>query len=1112
MQKYFAAWFGLMIGSFLWGQGSAQMNGTVRDQSGSAVPGAVIKITQTATGAVRTANSSDDGQYSFTALPLGPYLVEVTKEGFSKYVQSGVVLQVNSNPTVDASLKVGSVSDQVVVEASAALIETQSTGVGTVLDNQRVLEMPLNGRQVTELIFLAGAANAVPLVAQGSVNSVRNYPTVVISVSGGINNGITYTLDGANHNDSYNNLNLPLPFPDALQEFKVETSALSAQYGLHSAGAVNVVTKSGTNQIHGDAFEFLRNGDLNARQAIPSTTPRDNLRRNQFGGVIGGPIKKDQLFFFAGYQGTTVRSAPPSSQAFVPTAKMQAGDFTDYASAACNLGTAKTLTGYPTNIIPKTDLNPAALIISSKLPVTTDPCGKVFYGLKNNSNESQGLLRFDYQKSAKHNLFGRYFIANLDQPSTYDGVNPLTFTTLAAHFRVHTLSIGDTYLFGSGMVSSFRIGATRSESPKIPVPFDTWKSLGVNAVSIGAPLIRLNVSSGFAIGGGNTIISEPIAGPDVNIAEDLSMVRGNHQIQVGGSWIRTSMSNKSGLQATGAISINATGGTGLALSNFMVGRVASWTQGNLQQYYLRNEYYALYAQDNWKISRRLTLNYGVRWEPYLPITSKYPTLFAHFDQSRFDQGLKSSVFVNAPAGVTFPGDPTYTAGNAPHDRNLNKFVPRIGLVWDPKGDGKMIVRASYGMLTDRFNFNSYTAFSQDPPTGNTITNTGQPASAGQPAIPVNLSDPWATYPGGVSPLPTLPSKNMVFNQFTSWVTHPFDYKQLYLNQWNLSIQRQLGKDWLLTATYLGNNTIHLTTETQLNPAVYVPGFCPLGSTTACSTTTNTNQRRRLFLQNPTEGKYFAYVNQLSDGGTGSYNSLYLAAQKRLSTGVSVLANYTWSHCISDLWNGWVGNNASSSVSIGPRSMDRGNCLTSDSRQVFNLSVVAQTPKFSNRLVRMVAGDWQISPIVRLRSSDFVTVHSGTVGISGQGGNSTLPGEHVLLKDPNGIYPANQTASNWLNPAAFALPTTPAGAAAPVIGNLGLFNIKGPGTVTMDVGVSRTFTLMEGKTLQLRGEAFNLPNFVNLGSPVASLNSNGTFGTILTSKDPRIVQVAMKFAF
>src|ERR1019366_1711969 len=232
----------------IWAQGSmAQIGGIVRDASGLAIAGAGVKATQTATGAARTATSSSNGEYQLTNLPIGPYQIEISKTGFSKYVQSGVILQVASSPTIDATLQVGAVSDQVTVQADAALVETRSTGVGQVVDAQRVVELPLNGRNATELIFLAGMAN----VAQntGSINSVRNYPTVVVAVAGGISNGTTFLLDGASHNDAYNNLNYPLPFPDAMQEFKVETSALPAQYGFHSAAAVNVVTKSGANQF-----------------------------------------------------------------------------------------------------------------------------------------------------------------------------------------------------------------------------------------------------------------------------------------------------------------------------------------------------------------------------------------------------------------------------------------------------------------------------------------------------------------------------------------------------------------------------------------------------------------------------------------------------------------------------------------------------------------------------------------------------------------------------------------------------------------------------------------------------------------------------------------------
>src|SRR6516225_1851471 len=315
-----------------WGQGAtAQINGTVRDASGLEVPGAEVKLTQTATGAIRSMNTGGGGSYVFTNLPIGPYLLEITKDGFNKYLQSGIILEVDSNPTIDVALKVGAVVEQIVVEAGAAMVETRSTGIGQVVDNQRVLEMPLNGRNPIELVFLAGMAS---YPGNGAINTVRNYPTVVVSVAGGQGNGLTYLLDGANYQDPYNNLSLPLPCPDALQEFKVETSALPAQYGFHAAAAVNAVTKSGTNRFHGDAFEFLRNGDFNARDFFAAT--RDTLRRNQFGGTGGGPIKKDKLFFFAGYQRTSQRSDPSFQSAFIPTAAALSGDFTVLASPLCN--------------------------------------------------------------------------------------------------------------------------------------------------------------------------------------------------------------------------------------------------------------------------------------------------------------------------------------------------------------------------------------------------------------------------------------------------------------------------------------------------------------------------------------------------------------------------------------------------------------------------------------------------------------------------------------------------------------------------------------------------------------------------------------------------------
>ena len=274
---------------------------------GGAIPGAEVTATKTDTGQVRTVFTGADGAYALPNLPIGPYQLKVVLQGFNTYVRDGIVLQVGSNPEINVTLAVGAISEQVTVTANSTLVETKNTGVGQVIDNQRVMELPLNGRQATELIFLSGLATSAPA---GDLNTNKNFPTVTISVAGGQANGITYIMDGGTHNDPFNSLNLPTPFPDALQEFKVETSALPARYGYHAASAVNLVTKSGSNQVHGDAFEFNRDYHFIARNYF--APERDSLNRNQFGGTLGAPIVKNKLFVFGGYQGRIEKSNPPT--------------------------------------------------------------------------------------------------------------------------------------------------------------------------------------------------------------------------------------------------------------------------------------------------------------------------------------------------------------------------------------------------------------------------------------------------------------------------------------------------------------------------------------------------------------------------------------------------------------------------------------------------------------------------------------------------------------------------------------------------------------------------------------------------------------------------------
>jgi hypothetical protein len=1092
MKRVLTEVFGALVILFLtctglWAQAtsSAQISGTVKDQSGAVLPGTEIQVTQTATGAVRNAVSGEDGAYVITNLPIGPYMLEVTLSGFRTYVQTGIVLQVNSSPTVNAVLEVGQVSETVEVQADAAMVETRSTGVGTVIDNSRILELPLNGRQVTQLIFLAGMASpSVGSISTG-INSTRNYPTVMIALAGGAGDGVTYLLDGANHNDPHNSLNYPLPFPDALQEFKVEASALPAQYGYHSNAAISAVTKSGTNRFHGNLFEFVRNGVFNARNFFAPR--RDTLKRNQFGGVIGGPIIKDKLFFFGGYQATLERSDPPTAIAYVPTPAMLAGDFTTMASPACN-GRQLTLAaaqGFVNNQISPSRFDPVALRISSLLPTTSDPCGKVTFGLKSNSDEHLFLGRIDYQRTQRDSIFGRIWIANLVRQSTYDGKNPLSINNSQSNFRITSFVLGNTRLLSASTVSSFRTSFSRGMVEKPLDQFYTWGDLGVRNVTplLGKTMAITVQGTGFSFGGGNALLNK---GPsqNFNIAEDINVLKGAHQIAFGGSYIHARYFQNGPQSAPGQMAFNGSV-SGMPLADFLLGNASGWNQGNVSWQYTNQHYLGLFLQDTWKANGRFTVSYGLRWEPYMaPYDSN--NRFSHFDSALFDQNVKSTVYVNAPAGRIFSGDPQYKVGNAPHNSRYPVFLPRVGLAWDPQGDGRTAVRAAYGIFTYRKEMHSYVNFTIQSPFGNRVDLTN-----------VRMSDPWGSYAGG-NPFPLVLDKNVPFPTYGSTVTHQWDSDAPYMQQWNLNIQRQITTDWLVTANYIGNNTIHYPIGVQLNPAVFMGlGPCTINGVnySTCSTTANTNQRRVHYLKNPSPGQYYAQIGEMQNIGTANYHGLLLSSQKRMSNGVSVLANYTWSHCISDPWENSLGG---PSILPGNRKAFHSNCSSGDTRHIFNLSAVLQMPRFSSPRLRWLASDWQLSPIIQTRSAQFFTVTQGV--------DTALSG--ISIQTPNLVgnpYPSDQNVNRWIDRAAFQTP------ALGTYGNLGHFNMKGPGVFQFDVALSRTFAIGEGKTVQLRSEAFNILNHANFAPPASALNS-AAFGQIQRAGEPRILQFALKFGF
>jgi hypothetical protein len=1119
--------------NLVWAQATAQISGTVRDASGAVLPGVQVTATQTDTGVSRTTVSNETGFYSLPSLTLGPYKVEASLPGFRTFTQTGTVLQVGSNPVIDVKMEVGQVAQVVEVQADAAAIETRSVGVGTVIETQRVVDLPLNARQVTDLITLSGLA-----VRTGSSPGYNMDTGVNISVAGGTSYSVQYNLDGASHLDNYVGTNMPLPFPDALQEFKIVTSAQDASSGGHSSAAVNAVTKSGTNQLHGDAFWFVRNAALNARDAF--APKNDQLKRNQFGGTIGGPIKKDKVFFFIGYQGTTTRQTPLETTAFVPSIAMRSGDFSSYINPAngCPSGAAVR------NIVDANGklifaLSPAAVEISKRLPQTTDPCGRVSTGNPLDENRLQMPARLDYQLSPKQTFFARYMLTRIETKIPYD-LRPndvLTSTGYGADDTAQSLAFGDTYVISSKLVNSFRISGNRVGANKIPAKFFSPADVGVKNMYSYIPAFTAITGPGFSLGIPANFAVSTTAMTNFGVNDDVTMVRGSHQFAFGGSVNRGLLYTRSNAWApgflifTGAIpnvgAIPGLGtpivGTGAAITDFLTGRVTQLHQANPNPENLTQNYFAFYLQDTWKATRKLTLNYGLRWAPFMPMQFTDGNIYT-FSLENFYKGVQSKVIPSAPPGFSYPGDPGFH-GKSGMESQWKNLEPRVGIAWDPSGDGKMVIRLGGGIAYDFIRMDLHENTSSVAPFRlsvlPTVVSLDNPYPAGNP-FPYNFDAAHPTFPS--TPL------------YQGFLPIPPNLKTTQQYSWNLAIQRQLTPNLFASATYVGTQIIHAWNAIELNPGLYVSGNCTAGqygltAPGACTQSTNVNNRRLLGLANPNAPNVqtLGSITQLDDGGTQHYNGLLLNARFRLGSRLNLDGNYTWSHCIGLPISTLTGFGATYPhgpyQNTGPqdRRLDMGDCTSNaalsalDVRHIANVTLVATTPKSSSASwLGRVASSWTFSTIFQTRSgSPFIGNVGGDLAYNGLAytGGSALPipqRPNQILADVEsptrgqGCLPA--PCVSWFNPAAVASP------APGTYGNMGVGTLRGPGFWDWSQTVSRKFPVAEGQQLEFRAEAFNVTNSVRLGSPVVATNG-GQFGKITSSNGgPRIMQFALKYIF
>ena len=1081
------------------GGSTAQISGTVRDESGGVLPGADVTATQTETGLTRTFVTDANGAYVLSNLPIGPYRLDVKLSGFRSYSRTGIVLQVSAQPVVDVQLALGDLNETVSVVGAAPLVETRSPTLGQVIENERILELPLNGRNSADLIQIAG-----PVVSQGLSSSRSMQGGVAYSVAGGQSFGVAYLLDGATHNNPYDNLNLPLPFPDALQEFRVETSALSPQAGMHSGASVNAVTRSGTNSFHGNVFEFVRDRRFNAKSPFAAVGANgekldDGLNRNQFGGTLGGPIKRDRIFFFGAYQGTRRRQVPVDNISFVPTAAMLAGDFSSIASPACNGGRAIALRApFVNNAVPRSALSPAALAVATKLPASSDPCGRVVYGLATNSDELQTVGKVDVQMSSRQSVFGRYMATTyVSDPPFLSSENLLTTRIGGRDNLAQSFTGGHTLILGADTVNSIRFAFNRTSVHRTNADTFGAQDVGINIYSYMPKYSLITVNNAFQIGGG----TENEARFDTNtfqFSEDLTMVHGAHQFGFGANVARWDSFSEANVRSPGQFTFDGSV-TGIPIADFLTGNLSQFRQAAPNTLDMAQWYGGAYASDTWRIGPRVTFNLGVRWEPYLPQSIANEAVFT-FDMQRFLRGERSPRFANAPAGLVYPGDPGFV-GQSGINKTWWNFAPRVGFAWDVTGDGRTSVRSSYGKAYDFVNGQFLINTTVAPPWGAEIII---PTPAGK------FEDPWlGVQSGNIFPVPENPGTNAPFPSAGSFLPVQPDLKTTQIHSWNATVQRQIGNDIAVSAGYIGSYTSHLWNVRAINPGVYLSqATCTLpdGRTyTPCSTNTNLNSRRLLSMQNWRDGQLLGPLDLYDDQGHQTYNGLLLTFQRRDANGLSINGNYTLSKCMGHPTQGGSTPNVNSGYA-DPNNIDYdyGPC-NADRRHIFNLTVVAATPEFSGAMTHAALSGWRLSGSFRAASGAplqiLVTGDPARTGLTNQRPNLVA-----------GVDPYLRQGTRYLNPVAFALPDVG------TLGNLPRNSIVGPGTRVVDLALVRSFTFAPNRTLEARVEAFNAFNWFRpavdnnpLQAPIVTVNSP-TFGQILEAADPRIMQFAVKFGF
>ncbi len=988
----------------------------------------------------------------------------MTLSGFKNFLQTGILLEVGRNARIDATIEPGAVQEVVSVVADASLVETNTASLSRTVGQNEVLNLPLVNRDLYSLLSITGG-----VTSNDNSNSLGG-PEQLTTINGSQRaqiGSVSFQLDGGNNTAGLRGTGNPAPNPEAVQEFRVITNSYAAEYGRYPAGVVDVVTKSGSNQLHGAAFEFFRDEKLNSKRWAPpgGASAKDPLDRNQFGAAGGGPLRKDKTFFFASYSGLRQEETYYRNSAIVPTALERAGNFSQSAMKPRDPLTNATFAG---DLIPVSRMDQAALTIQDQYVPLANLANNFFEVRRPDPlNTDEATFKLDHHLSPTHSLaVGYFFLTGTDtQPLSLTGNIP--WVDRDFKWKQHNLNIADTWTLGPSMINQFRVTYVRQFGGRVNNPTTSLGDLNSKFTIQGDPTLpRLSVSGYFT---GQTSIAGPDAGSNYTAVKDsLSINRGNHALKFGGELSYEKIVHDTLLDNYGVFAFNGIK-TGNAYADFLLGLPSTMTQDAPVRKTDNGSYISLFAQDDYRIHSRVTLNLGVRYDLQFPFTDPDNRKLA------FVPGEQSQVSPNAPLGLLFPGDPGISRGIVKTD--TNNIAPRLGIAWDPRGDGRMSVRAAAGVFYGSITGNEWNT-----------TADNQPFTVRQSFPTVKtLSDPYGNLPGGVSPFPFVyDPANPRFTLPAQVFGPSLDFVWPYAYQMNLTVEKEIFNRFSVTASYVGALGRRLPASVDRNYPVFAAG----------ATTGNVNARR------PYMPGVIGQARVLESSFTSDYHALQLSAERR-GLRFSTKAYYTFGKALEDL--DYQGGGLPAVQNSNRIELERGR-TSADRRHSFVLSGIWRLDYFGNStpIVKGLLNGWTVSTIVTLQSGTPLTIGSG----QDRNLDGITTDRADLVGDPqldNGRS-RDELIAQWFNTAAFAQP------ALGQDGTAGRSIIDGPGYRNVDLGLFRDVGLGARTQVQFRVEATNIFNIVNLQNPDTNLNAPSTFGRIRTARDMRRIQLGVRFSF